>query len=96
MSEPGLRVLFHMCDGDTLRSIAPVTDRDKDAFFGLLKEFNISPNAHTRVRSSNDPHDDQAAFINKNGRIVCDISVAEKLADAGVPLHVRTPGRPVT
>ena len=94
-TQPGLRILFHKTDGDTYRSIAPVTARDKDAFFTLLAQFNIDPNASTRPRDSNDRHDAQAAFISDTGRIVCDQSVAEKLERAGVPLNLRPVTKPV-
>lgn len=43
MTQPGIRVLFHETHDGALRSIAPVTKRDRDAFTTLLASFNLPP-----------------------------------------------------
>lgn len=91
--KPDLRTIFRKTDDDTFVSALPVAQKDKDAFFTLLARHGINPNASTRAREVTDASrpdmDMQAAFINSNGRIVCDSSVVKKLEQAGVKLNIR-------
>ena len=96
-TDPLQHLRFTRTDADTFRTQRVSVDL-KDAFFALLRENGIDPNTSTRPRDV--PPDDykdyryaQAAFIGRDGGIVCDASVIEALQEKGLQPQVAGPGQ---